>query len=57
MHKNVNLNQFSIIHDQKKIIGKDNPSTVPPMKTDVWEKGGLSVAVRWVGHTKNTNLL
>ena len=28
MHKNVNLNQFSIIHDQKKIIGKDDPSNV-----------------------------
>ena len=27
MHKNVNLNQFSIIHDQKKIIGKDDPSS------------------------------
>ena len=26
MHKNVNLNQFSIIHNQKKIIGKDDPS-------------------------------
>ena len=26
MHKNVNLNQFSIIQDQKKIVGKDDPS-------------------------------